>query len=143
MWPFSKKKKQPEVKIDEENPKQPITLQWKFDPVATQLMLKSKESKFPRKEPEATLEVKLDCPTCKQVLEKYSKNRFKCPHCRNWIYFLDNRLVTEEDYGRLREGYYRRRYEERLKRSMAEDLAKLGLSEEMLQQREQELARSA
>ena len=98
MWPFSKKKKQPEVK--------------------------------------------LECPTCKQTLEKYLKNRFKCPHCRNWIYFWDERLVTKEENTLLRDEYYRRRHEERLQQSLTEDLAKLGLSEKMFQRREQELLRT-
>jgi len=110
MWPFGKKAKQPEAKTVEEKPK-----------------------------PEPPSEVKLECPICKQTLEKYSKSRFKCPHCRNWIYFRDNRLMTRETYEKLREEYYERRYEESLREIFLEDLAKLGLNEEMFRRREQEL----
>jgi len=70
------------------------------------------------------------------------KNRFKCPHCRNWIYFWDERLVTKEENGRLKDEYYRKRHEEQLQQTLAEDLAKLGLSEKMFQRREQELLRT-
>jgi len=120
MWPFIKKAKKPEAKIVEEKPK---------------------PEPHPEVKPEPPLMVKLECPTCKQSLERHSRNRFKCPHCRNWIYFLGNRPVTREDHERLREKYYQDRHEECLKQSMAEDLAKLGLNEEMIQQREQDFVR--
>jgi len=135
MWPFSKKQKQPEAKTDEEKIKQNIAARLVFDPVTMQLKIKPKEPKPPP-------EVKLECPTCKQALVKYSESRFKCPHCRNWIYFRDYRLVTKEEYAVLREEYNRRRQEEWQRESQAEDLTKLGLTEAMYQQREQELSKT-
>ena len=128
MWPFSKKAKQPEVKLDEEKLKQSIAAQLVFDPVTMQLKIKPKE-------PEETPEVKLECPTCKGVLEKYSMRRFKCPLCRNWIYFRRNRLLSMAEYDQQKQEEYKQWQRE----SLAEDLTKLGLNEAMYQQREQEL----
>ena len=129
MWPFTKKEKLPETETVEEEPKQPLQL--KFDPVATQRWLDSKKAEPEKKEPEPAPEVKLECPTCKQKLEKFSYRRFKCPQCRNWIYFKSGRLVTKEESEKIREEYYRQ--------AKTVELAKIGMTEEMIQQREQEL----
>jgi len=141
MWPFGKKAKQPEAKIEEEKLKQSIAAQLVFDPVTKQLKIKPKEPESPTKEPEPPPVVKLECPTCKQTLERHSKNRFKCPHCRNWIYFLGDQAVTREDHERLREKYYQARHEERLGQSMVEKIGELGFTDEMFHRREQELLR--
>ena len=129
MWPFTKKEKPSEKKTVEEEPKQPIQL--KFDPVATQRWLDSKKAESEKKEPEPAPEVKLECPTCKQTLEKFSYRRFKCPQCCNWIYFKAGRLVTKEERDKIQEEYYRK--------AKADELAEIGITEEMIQQREQEL----
>lgn len=139
MWPFSKKIKvllSEEKTLDEEKLKPKIAFQLIIDPETKQLKIKSKESESPRKESESTLAVKLECPTCKQALEKYSRFRFKCPHCRNWIYYSrDDRLVTKEEYDRLRAEYN----EAWLQRAKEEELATIGLDEAMIQRRAKDL----
>ncbi|TFG92556.1 MAG: hypothetical protein E4H15_03440 [Syntrophobacterales bacterium] len=131
MWPFTKKEKPPEAKPVEEELKQKIMAQLVFDPVTKQLKIKPKETESQREEPEPAPEVKLECPTCKQTLEKFSYRRFKCPKCRNWIYFKGGRLVTKEERDKIQEEYYRK--------AKADELAEIGITEEMIQQREQEL----
>ena len=144
MWPFKKKAKQPEPKSGEEKVKQNIELQVTFDPSTKQLKMKPKEPEQPPKKPVQPKEIKWECPTCKQAFPgRATRSRFKCPHCRNWVYFLGDDLMTKVDHGRLAEKYYQDRYEERYRERMGEDLtADLGLTEEMLQRREQELLRS-
>jgi len=80
--------------------------------------------------------VKLECPTCKQALEKYSKSRFKCPHCGNWICFWDGRLVTQEEKNCLREERQKKYYEEGLKEGI---LSSLGLTFKEFKERESKL----
>lgn len=128
MWPFAKKEEQSVAKINEEEPKQPVTLQLKFDPVATQRWLDSKRAESDKKGPEPAPEVKLECPTCKQILEKFSYRRFKCPKCRSWIYFKGGCLVTKEERDKIQEEFYRK--------AKADELAEVGITEEMIQQRE-------
>jgi hypothetical protein len=113
-----------------------------FDPVTKRLIMKPKEPDQPAKKPEPPKEVKWECPTCKQAFPpRATRSRFKCPHCRNWVYWLGDNLMTMQDHERLQEKYYQDRYQEGLRQSMAEDLAKLGLTDEMFQRREQELLR--
>jgi DNA-directed RNA polymerase subunit RPC12/RpoP len=135
MWPFAKKEKQSVTKINEEEPKQPVALQLKFDPMATQRWLDSQRAESEKKEPEPAPEVKLECPTCKQTLEKFSYRRFKCPKCRSWIYFKGGCLVTKEERDKIQEEFYRK--------AKADELAEIGITEEMIQQREQELINKA
>ena len=129
MWPFSKKAKLVETKSVEEKPSQPLQL--KFDPVATQRWLDSKKAESENKKPIPEPELKLECPTCKEVLEKFSYQRSKCPKCRNWIYFKGGRLVTKEERDKIQEEFYQK--------AKADELAKVGMTEEMIQKREQEL----
>ncbi len=135
MWPFGKKAKLSEPKkerADEEKLKQPISAQAVFNTEAKELKIKTNEV-------ESLKPIKLECPICKQSLDRHSRNRFKCPHCRNWIYFLGDNPVTREDHERLAEKYYQDRYKETLRGTMVEELAKIGLAEEKLKGREQEL----
>lgn len=129
MWPFPKRAKPPETTTVKEEPKLPLQL--RFDPVATQRWLDSKKSESEKTEPEPAPEVKLECPTCKQKLEKFSYRRFKCPQCRNWIYFKGGRLVTMAERDSI--------VEESIRKARADELAEIGITEEMIQQREQEL----
>jgi ribosomal protein L37AE/L43A len=70
----------------------------------------------PEKRPEPPKEMKWECPTCKKAFPgRVTRSRFKCPHCRNWIYFLGDSPVTKEDHERLAEKYYETRYQERLR----------------------------
>ena len=53
--------------------------------------------------------IKWKCPTCiKAIPERHTAVRFKCPHCRSWVYYLSDKLVTEE----CKESYYRERSKE-------------------------------
>jgi len=140
MWPFKKKVKRPEPKIEEGKVKQNIELQVTFDSTMKQLTMKQKAPEPLAKKPEPPKEIKWECPTCKQAFPgRATRSRFKCPQCRNWVYFLGDNLVTMEDHGRLAEKYYQGRYRERLRETMTEELAKIGLTEEKLKRREQEL----
>lgn len=139
MWPFSKKLKQPEVNVDQDKLKQSIAAQLVFDPVTKQLKIKPKEDEPAKKEQGVVLE----CPYCKHQLAKYSERRFKCTHCHDWIYLRDRRLVTKEKIDRLREEDYKRRREEYLMESVAEDMAKLSITNKMIERREKELTKSA
>jgi hypothetical protein len=96
-----------------------------------------------RKKQEVLAEVILECPYCNQQLAKYSEHRFKCPQCHEWIYFRDRRLLTKEENDRLREEEYKRRREEYLMESVAEDMAKLGITEKAIEKREKALAKSS
>lgn len=140
MWPLKKKPKKPEQEIGNELPKPNIELRVTFDPVTMRVFMKPKEPESqpePQQEPKAApepeqerttqvppMDTKWECPTCKQAFPpRTTKSRFKCPHCRNWIYFLDDdKLVTEE----YKENYYRERNKEyeREEKRMARDEAK-------------------
>jgi hypothetical protein len=123
MWPFGKKVKQPEARIEKEKLRQDI-----------------KGFESPAKKPEPPKEINWECPICiKAIPERTTRSRFKCPHCRNWVYFLGDNLVTMEDHERLAEKYYQDRHSERLRETMTEELAKIGLTKERLKWREQEL----
>jgi len=89
--------------------------------------------------PDDPKDVKLECPTCKKALEKYSTKRFKCPHCRSWIYFLDDRLVAQEERDQIRAERQKRYYEEYLR----EFMTKLGLTYEGFKERETKLTSSS
>jgi len=95
-----------------------------IDPVTKKVTFKPEEPESLAKKPENPLVIKLECPTCKRSLERHqskqslertSRNRFKCPYCRNWIDFLGDNPVTKEDHERLAEEYYEARYQERLR----------------------------
>jgi hypothetical protein len=159
MWPFGKKGRQPEAKVEEkpklseEELKQKILSQLEWDPVAKTLKIRQKEPEQatqepempPIVEPEPAPEVKLEppakqeCPTCKKPLVKSTKNRHKCPYCKNWIYFLGDRPVTQDEHEHLAESFYQARHAERLRQTMGEELVGIGLSEDMLNRREHEM----
>jgi hypothetical protein len=135
MWPFKKKNDSPEAvdkESEEEKLKQKILSQLVFDPVTKKLMIKAQM-------PETPKEVKPECPTCKKVLEKYSRTRFKCPHCRNWVCFWEDRLVTQEEKNRSREERQKKYYEKYFR----EQLMKLGLTFEEFKERETKLTSSS
>lgn len=125
MWPFKKKAKQPEPIIKEEEPPQNIELKVTFDPVANKLIMKPEEPEPLEKRPEPPKEMKWECPTCKKALpERATRSRFKCPHCRNWVYFLDKNLVTEEERARHWEEQARR-WEEKDRVQAKEEIKQL------------------
>ncbi|OGP59386.1 MAG: hypothetical protein A2V67_12625 [Deltaproteobacteria bacterium RBG_13_61_14] len=140
MWPFTKKPKQPEPKIEEEKPLLEFEVKVTVDPETVAPPMEPKEPDQPEMKPEPLKKTQWKCPTCKQAFPgRATRSRFKCPHCRNWVYFLGDNLVTMEDHGRLAEKYYQDRYRGRLRETMKEELAKMGLTEEKLKRRENEL----
>jgi len=143
MWPFKKKADMPETtktKINPEDLKPKITGQFIFNAEATKRMIENKVSEA-RKEvaPDDPKSIqpgeKLECPFCKQLIEKYSR-RGKCPLCKNWVYFFNGRLYSQEDSRRVKDEFYTKRYQNRV---AGEAISGLGFTEEMIQRREQEM----
>ncbi|MDD8011336.1 MAG: hypothetical protein PHH18_09185 [Acidobacteriota bacterium] len=143
MWPFIKKKQPPETKPIEDGLKEKIASQLIFDPLTKRLKIKPNKLEPLTTGVEAETKIILECPTCKEKLVKYSVNRFKCPHCRKWIYYRDHTLFTMEEYHRRREEYFRRRQEEWQRQELKEGLESIGLTEKQFLLREQELAKKA
>jgi hypothetical protein len=144
MWPFKKKADMPETtksKIDPEDLKPKTAGKIIFNVEATRRMIENKASEA-RKElaPDDPKPIhpgeKLECPFCNQLIEKYSR-RGKCPLCKNWVYFFNGRLYSQEDSQRVKNEFYTKRYQNR---AAGEALSGLGFTEEMIQRREQEMA---
>ncbi|MFH2108220.1 MAG: hypothetical protein ABII93_06080 [Chrysiogenia bacterium] len=124
MWPFKKKTDNPEPAKPEINIE------------ATKRMLEKKaaaaqKETAPDDPKPITSGEKLECPSCKQLIEKYSK-RSKCPLCKNWVHYFNGRLYTPEKSRRVKDEFYSKRYQNRAP-------IDFGFTEEMMQQREQKM----
>lgn len=163
MWPFKKKPVLTEPKKEVPKTEEPkteanINLKMFFDPTTNQLKVKIERPEPPvqveqpaqpekveqpmqavKEEPAPARQVKMECPNCAKPLEKYSTHRFKCPHCRGWIYYRDSTLWTMADFDRNREECHWRRNEEWQQQQLVEGLTSLGLTEEQFRRRELEL----
>jgi len=147
MWPFKKK-------TDTSEPTKPESNQEEFKPnvskgiifsiEATKRMLEKKASEVQKEvapdDPKPiTPGEKLECPSCNQIIEKYSK-RGKCPLCKNWVHYFNGQLYTPEESRRVKDEFYNSRFR---KRVMDEALANLGITEEMMQDREKKMVGSS
>lgn len=146
MWPFKKKSEPIEVgenKVDLEEMKKKIEAQLVFDPVTKTMKFRTPASAPKEAAPDDPKPItpgeKLECPFCKQFIDKYSR-RGKCPLCKNWVYYFNGLLYSKEESERVKDEFYRKRYQAR---ASADAFSEFGISDEMVEKRESELTGSS